>query len=339
MNRRIFLAGVGVAAMASQAQAQTKAIRPKALRSGDKVAVINLSSALYDPYAQERARVIVEALGLAPVFPAGLLERPRDYEGSRRARLDDLHRAFSDPAIKGVFCARGGYGVSEIVDAVDYALIARNPKVFLGFSDVTLMHLAIRARTGLVTFHGRMPGLSRFPDYSLEALKRAVLSPEPLGELPVPAETNTLRPRYPLRTIAPGQASGPLVGGNLAMIMAAMGTPWEIDTRGAIFFFEDVEEPPYSMARMLLTLRHAGKLQQSAGIVVGACADCEEPRDVSPYTLNEVFDQVLGDLKIPVFAGLPLGHTDEQLTLPLGVRARMDATTRKLTVLEAGVSS
>lgn len=324
--------------MTTEVQAQAQALRPKAVRPGDKAAVINLSTAVYDPLAVERSKAIVQALGLEPVIGDGLLERPRDYAASRKARLEELHGAFADPAIKAVFCLRGGYGISEIVDAVDYGRIARNPKVFLGFSDVTLMHLAIQARTGLVTFHGRMPGLGRFPDYSLAALRKAVMSSEPLGELPIPPAPNPLRPIYPLRTITPGQATGRLVGGNLAMIMAAMGTPWEIDTRGAIFFFEDVEEPPYSMARMLLTLRHAGKLQQCAGIVVGACADCEEPRDVSPYTLNEVFDQVLGDLRIPVFSGLPLGHTDEQLTVPLGVRARMDAAARTLTVLESGVA-
>src|SRR6201999_3367630 len=166
-----------------------------------------------------------------------------------RERLSDLHGAFVEPTIKGVFCARGGYGVSEIVEQVDYGLIGRNPKVFLGFSDITLLHLAIQSRTGLVTFHGRMPALTRFPPYSLEALRRAVCSPAPIGRLFNPDEGNPLRPAYPLRTITPGVASGRLVGGNLSMIAAAMGTPWEIDTRSAIFFFEDVDERPYSIAR------------------------------------------------------------------------------------------
>jgi muramoyltetrapeptide carboxypeptidase len=309
------------------------------LRPGDRVAVVNPSSALHDPAVVDRARAVVEAMGLTPVFPPGLLQRPRDYEASVRHRLDEVHAAFADPAIRGVFSARGGYGVSEIVDKVDYELIRRNPKVFLGFSDLTLLQLAIGRRTGLVTFHGRMPSLGRFPDYSLQALKRAVCAPEALGLLPMPDGGDALRPPYPLRTLTPGVAEGPLVGGNLAMILAAMGTPWEIDTRGAIFVFEDVDEPPYSMARMLLTLKHAGKLQQAAGIVVGACNNCDGPLEVSPYTLNEVFDLTLGDLKIPVFSGLPIGHTAEQLTLPLGVRARIDAGARTLTVLEPGVAA
>nr|WP_211106067.1 LD-carboxypeptidase [Nitrospirillum iridis] len=308
------------------------------VRAGDKVGVLDLSTAVYDPAVADRVTAVIQALGLVPVLSPHLLDRSRAFKTSVQERLSDLHGFIADPSVRGVFCARGGYGVSEIVDRVDYDLIRRNPKVFLGFSDPTLMHLAIARRAGLVTFHGRMPGLMKFTPFSLEALRRAVCAAEPVGTLPSPEDGNPLRPAYPLRTVAPGQASGRLVGGNLSMIMAAMGTPWEIDTKGAIFLFEDVDEAPYAIARMLWTLRHAGKLQAAAGIVVGACAGCDKSSDASPYGLNEVFDLVLGDLGIPVFSGLALGHTDDTLTVPLGVQARLDATARTLTVLESGVA-
>ncbi len=346
VTKRGLLTGAATAGMLGPAVAQAQSspprpprVRPPQLRPGDRVAVINLSTAFYDPAALVRARDIIQALGLVPDFSAHILDRSRDYKASIRERLSDLHAAFADPNIKGVFCARGGYGISELVADVDYGLIRRNPKVFVGFSDVTLMHLAIQNRTGLVTFHGRMPALTKFPPYSLEALRRAVCSPNALGTLVNPEEGDPLRPIYPLRTLAPGVATGRLVGGNLSMIAAAMGTPWEIDTRGAIVFVEDVDEHPYSIARMLLQLRQAGKLAQAAGIVVGACANCDQTTDASPYTLNEVCDNVLADLNIPVFSGLALGHTDDQLTVPLGVQARLDATACKLTVLEAGVTA
>ncbi|WP_309090069.1 LD-carboxypeptidase [Phenylobacterium sp.] len=340
MDRRTLLFTAGASAVASGASAgpAPDMVRPPVLRAGDRVAVVNPSTAIHDPAAAERAGLVIAALGLTPVLPPSLLSRPRDLAGSRRHRLDELHAAFGDPAIKGVFCARGGYGVSEIVEDVDYGLIGRNPKVFVGFSDLTLLQLAIRRRTGLVTFHGRMPGLTRFPAYSLEALRRAVCDPRPLGVLQNPPEANALRPSYPLRTIAGGVAEGRLTGGNLAMILAAMGTPWEIDTRKAILFFEDVDESPYSVARMLLTLKHAGKFRDVAGVVVGAFARSDGASDVTPYTLNEVFDQVLGQVGVPVFSGLAIGHTDEQLTLPVGARARIDAGARTLTILEAGVA-
>lgn len=340
LDRRGFLTAAGAATLASGAEARAKAglTKPAALRPGDTVAVVNPSTAIYDPAAAERAAATIEALGLKPMLPPGLLKRPRDWAGSLRHRLDELHGAFADPGVKGVFCARGGYGVSEIVAHVDYGLIGRNPKVFLGFSDITLLHLAIWRRAGLVTFHGRMPSQAKFPAYSLEALRRAVCETAPLGEMRNPPESHALRPAYPLRTITAGVAEGPLVGGNLTMVLAALGTPWDLETRGALLFLEDVDEPPYSVARMLLHLRQAGRLQGVAGIVLGAFASANSQFDVSPYSLNEVFEQVLGDLKVPVFSGLAFGHTDEQLTLPHGVRARVDAGARTLTVLEAGVA-
>ncbi|MDZ5647572.1 LD-carboxypeptidase [Nitrospirillum sp. BR 11828] len=350
MDRRSFLtrtglatAGLTTAAMITAAGPAVAAgpalLKPPMLRAGDKVGVLDLSTAVYDPAVADRVTAVIEALGLVPVLSPHLLDRSRAFKAAVQERLSDLHGFVADPSIRGVFCARGGYGISEIVDRVDYDLIRRNPKVFLGFSDPTLLHLAIARRAGLVTFHGRMPGLAKFTPYSLEALRRAVCAPEPVGTLRNPEEGNPLRPVYPLRTIAPGQAGGRLVGGNLSMIMAAMGTPWEIDTRGAILMFEDVDEAPYAIARMLWTLRHAGKLWAAAGIVVGACAGCDKPSDASPYGLNEVFDLVLGDLGIPVFSGLALGHTDDTLTVPLGVQAHLDATARTLTVLESGVAA
>ena len=129
-------------------------------------------------------------------------------------------------------------------------------------------------------------------------------------------------------------ATGPLVGGNLSLVIAAMGTPWEIDTAGAILFLEDVDENAYAIGRMLWQLRHAGKLAAAAGVVIGACVNCEKITDASPYSLNEHLDMVLKDLGIPVLSGLVLGHTDDQLTVPLGVMATLDATQRTLTVLE-----
>ncbi|MGI4793619.1 MAG: S66 peptidase family protein [Janthinobacterium lividum] len=339
MKRRTLLAGAAAGIISpALAQPSPPLTKPKMLRQGDRVAVVDPSTAIYDPAAIERARLIIEALNLVPVFAPHTLGRSREFKTSVRERLADLHDAFADPSIKGVFCARGGYGVSEVVSEVDYSLIRRNPRVFLGFSDITLLHLAIRKQAGLVTFHGRMPALTQFPAYSLEALRRAVCSPGALGRLANPTESDPLRPLYPLRTITPGAATGRLTGGNLSMIAAAMGTGWEIDTRGAVFFFEDVDEQPYAIARMLFELRQAGKLANAAAIVIGTCAGCNATSDTSPYTLNEVFDLVLGDLNIPVFSGLVLGHTDEQMTVPLGVPARVDATACSLEILEPGVS-
>ncbi len=346
MDRRLFL-GVGSAASAASLAAATAPtpaapaphplVRPRALKPGDRVGVVDLSTPLYDPMIGERIRSLFAALDLTPVFAPHLLGRSREIAASRVERVNDLHDMFADPTIEGVFCARGGYGVSEVVASLDYDVIRAHPKVFLGFSDITLLHLAIRRRAGLVTFHGHMPGQSAFNAFTLEALRRAVFAPAPLGGLPMPEEAHPLRPQYPVRTIRPGQATGPLVGGNLSLVIAAMGTPWELDTTGAILFLEDVDENAYAVGRMLWQLRHAGKLSAAAGIVIGACVNCEKITDSSPYGLNEHLDMVLKDLGLPVLSGLVLGHTDDQLTVPLGVTATLDATRQTLAVIEPGV--
>ena len=348
LDRRVFL-GVGAAASAASLAAATAPrpapaaprplLRPKMLRPGDRVGVVDLSTPLYDPIIGERIRSLMAALELTPVFAPHLLGRSREVGASRSERIADLHAMFADPGIKGIFCARGGYGVSEIVADIDYQLIQANPKVFLGFSDVTLLHLAIRRQAGLITFHGHMPGQAAFGPFTLEALRRALFSASPQGLLPAPVESNPIRPQYPLRTIHPGHATGPLVGGNLSLIVSAMGTPWEVDTAGTILFVEDIDENAYAIGRMLWQLRHAGKLARAAGIVVGACVNCDRITDASPYSLNEHLGMVLKDLGVPVLSGMVLGHTDDQLTVPLGVAATLDADARTLTLLEPGVTA
>ena len=245
---------------------------------------------------------------------------------------------FRDPEVKAVFAIRGGYGSAQLLDRIDYDLIRANPKVFLGYSDITAMHLAIHQRTGLVTFHGPVV-LSHFSQYTQDHFKAALFGTEPLGAVTNPSDSNRLRPEHVLRAIRPGKARGRLIGGNLTLISTTMGTPYEIDTRGKIVFIEDVDEEPYRIDRMLTQLRLSGKLDAAAGIVFGECADCK-PKDYKPsfnstFTLGEILDNFLGDLKIPVFSGLTIGHTDDQLTLPIGVMATLDADKGELVIEEA----
>jgi muramoyltetrapeptide carboxypeptidase len=223
---------------------------------------------------------------------------------------------------------------------VDYDLIRRNPKVFVGYSDITALHLAINRHAGLTTFHGPIV-LSSFTDYTQRSFRQALFDARPAGRLTNPPESNPLRPEHPLRTIRPGAATGRLVGGNLSLVTALMGTPHEIDTRGRILFIEDVGEQPYSIDRMLTQLRLAGKLDAAAGIVFGECSECG-PSDYKPSfawdaTLGEVLDNAFGSLRVPVLAGLTIGHTSDQLTLPLGVTATLDADAKTLELKESGV--
>jgi muramoyltetrapeptide carboxypeptidase len=230
----------------------------------------------------------------------------------------------------------------QILDRIDYGLIRRNPKVFAGYSDITAMHLAFLKLAGLITFHGPIV-LSAFTSYSQTQYRKAMFETKPIGPVTNPVEENALRPRHRLRTVRPGKAKGALVGGNLTLVAHTMGTPYEIDTRGRILFLEDVGEDTYSIDRMLMQLHLAGKFEQSAGVVWGECADCGpgtcRTSAASPFTLGETVDNLLARLKVPVLAGLTIGHTADQATLPYGVQATLDADKGELIVEEPGVAA
>lgn len=316
-------------------------LRPPRLRPGDTVGLITPATYVADPDKLAAAERTMRHFGLNFRFGNHIRERSGYVGGPAEHRIADLHAMFSDPEIKGVFALRGGYGSAQILDSIDYDLIRRNPKVFVGFSDITAMHLAIHRRTGLVTFHGPIV-LAGFTPFTQEHFRRVLFDATPAGVLSNPPEANKLRPLHTLRTVRPGKARGRLVGGNLTILSTTMGTPFEIDTRGRILFIEDVDEQPYAIDRMLTQLRLAGKLDAAAGIVFGECRDCK-PRELRPsfsegtFSLGEVVDRILGRLQIPVLSGLTIGHTDDQLTLPLGIEATLDADRGELTLEEAAV--
>jgi muramoyltetrapeptide carboxypeptidase len=337
MRRREFL-GAGVAVAAAAPLAAAGPIKPKALRPGDTVGLITPATYVSDPDRLITARRTIEYFGLRARMGRNVGRRSGYLAGTVEERLADLHAMFADPEVRAVFAIRGGYGSGHLLDRIDYDLLRRNPKVFLGYSDITAMHLAIGKRAGLVTFHGPVV-LSRFNDYTQKWFRKALFETAPIGEVGNPPESNTLRPSHTLRTVRPGKARGPLTGGNLSLIAATMGTPFEIETRGRILFIEDVDEQPYSIDRMLTQLRLAGKLDQAAGIIFGECNACR-PREFQPsfestFSFGEVLDNILGGLKIPVLSGLTIGHTDDQLTLPQGVMATLDADAQKFSIDEA----
>lgn len=334
MTRRSLLAAP---AWFSAPQASRSLIRPQALKSGDVVGLITPATYVSDPDRLALVQRTVEYFGLKAKFGRNVRKRAGYLGGSVQERLDDLHAMFEDNEVRAVFCIRGGYGSGQLLDRIDYALIRRNPKIFLGYSDITALHLAIQKQAGLVTFHGPMM-LARFTEYTRRLFRRALFEKEPLGVISNPPDSDPLRPAHMYRTVREGVARGPLTGGNLSLVCSLMGTPYEPDTRGKILFLEDVGEEPYSLDRMLTQLRLAGKLQSAAGIIFGECAACR-PRDFQPSFENtlstgEVVDDILGPLSVPVLSGLTIGHTDDQATLPLGVMATLDAGRGQLTIEE-----
>ncbi|MCA1582995.1 MAG: LD-carboxypeptidase [Acidobacteria bacterium] len=349
-TRRSFLRGAGVsvgAALVVGAAPKTPAaapapasplplVKPRALKPGDTVGLISPSSYIFDLWKMDSAVTRLESLGLKSKIGRHAKARHGYMAGTVQERVDDLHAMFSDPTVAAVFCLGGGYGTERLLDSIDYALIRKNPKILLGYSDITGLHLAINRRAGVVTFHGPV-ALSSLPAFTLESLKKALFVSEPIGELGNPPEKDPLSPEFPRHTVAPGRARGPIIGGNLTLISTTMGTPYEIDTRGKILFIEDVGEAPYRIDRMLVQLKLAGKLDEAAGIVWGTCTDCTVSNSSFEVNLSisDLVDEILGGINKPVLAGLVFGHTKEKLTLPIGVMAEMDAAAKTVSIVEA----
>jgi muramoyltetrapeptide carboxypeptidase len=348
MQRRTFLDYCGAAALALPLGPQltlskstaNNLIKPKALRQGATVGIVAPGTYVPQPERLSLIEPTIKYFKLSVKMGKHIGKHLSDYRASIDERLDDLHAMFRDKEVDAIMCLRGGYGSAQLLDRIDYDVIRRNPKIFIGYSDITALHLAIHRKTGLVTFHGPMI-VSEFTAYSQKYFNKALFETQPIGVITNPDESNQLRPSHPLRTIRSGTATGQLIGGNLTLISTTLGTPYEIDTRGKILFLEDVDEEPYSIDRMLTQLRLAGKLDGVAGVVFGECANCKpsdyKPSTVSPFSLGEVLNNILGDLKVPVLAGLTIGHTDDQATLPLGVVATLDADARTLEIKEASV--
>ncbi len=328
MNRRTLLA---LPLSLMNAQTPKKLVKPAALKPGDVVGLITPASNVVNHGDWARIDQTMKSLGLE--YRLGRNVRRKGYiAGTIDERLADLHDMFRDPAIKAILAIRGGYGTPQLLDRIDYDLVKKNPKIFAGYSDITAMHLAFHQKLGLVTFHGPTAN-AKFPAYSLSHFKRALFDPAPLGPLTNPADGHSLR------TIRPGVAHGRIVVGNLSLISNLMGTPYEIDTRDKILLLEDVGEEAFRIDRMLTQMKLAGKLDRIAGVVWGECEKCKPTPGVDlPLTEREVVDRILGGLGVPVLSGLTIGHTEDQLTLPQGVMATLDATAGKLTIEESALA-
>ena len=264
------------------------------------------------------------------------LEQDGWHAGSPEVRARDLQAAFADPEIDAIQTMRGGYGSAQVIPLLDFDAIAQTPKAFIGLSDITALHAALLVRAGLTTFYG--PSLTVFGDPSPSPFTvdrfLQMLSGETTG--PVPED----RERLTVISIAGGSATGRLVGGCLLDFIYTIGTPWEPELEGAIFFFEEVGTAPIRIDRALLYLTQVGKLQGVRGIVVGELAGCEWHEHTSAprsKTLENVLEDRLGRLGIPVLYGLPLGHGESIATLPLGVEATVDADALTLTIGEAAL--
>jgi muramoyltetrapeptide carboxypeptidase len=296
---------------------------PSALRPGDTVALVAPSG----PVREERvagAIALLSRWGLRVAPGVDVYARHGFLAGTDAQRLAGLNAALADPAVRGVVCARGGYGVQRIVDGLDLAAVRDDPKLVVGFSDITALHLALWRGARLASLHGPVASqlTEDFAPASVDSLRAAIGTDRPVVLTADPlAETGPLR--------VPGaQVAGTLLGGNLCLLAASVGTRDEPDLRGAVLLLEEVDEPPYKVDRMLTQLRRAGVLDGVAGIAVGQFTRCA---DDWPMSTVDVLADRLGDLGVPVLGGLPVGHGPGALTVPVGVPATLDVPAGTLT--------
>ncbi|MFZ0518371.1 MAG: LD-carboxypeptidase [Acidobacteriaceae bacterium] len=299
-------------------KASKPTVLPAALRAGDAVRLISPAS-WFDPNKVQTGMDSLRALGLQPQLGEHALARYGQYSaGTPEQRLEDLHAAFADDSVKAIVCNRGGYGSAEMLSGLDLDLIARNPKIFVACSDISSLETYIHDQTGLVVFHGPMAAGDFARPNGVDVVNwQAALSQDSAWQI---------GPEAGLRTLKSGSAQAKFYGGCLSMLVASLGTPYEIQTAGTILFLEDIGVKPYQIDRMLLQLRLAGKLSDVRGIVFGPMLDCVQPGNADEL-LDAVLLRVLEDFSGPVAIGLRSGHVLERnVTVPIGVESELDLT-------------
>lgn len=341
MRRRHFVANTALAALllplagARNAQAAPRRrLLPPPLNKGDTIALLSPSSATSEPFDLQLAQEAMQALGFKVKLAPHLASRYGHLAGTDAERAGDLNAMFADREVKALVCARGGSGAARLLPLLDYDVIRRNPKVLLGYSDITALHSAIHAKTGLVTFHGPI-GVGSWNKFNVDQFQRLFFQRElmqyrnvaDLGDELVQRRNRTI-------TINRGKAQGELVGGNLAVLTALAGSPYLPDFSGKILFLEDVSEAPYRVDRMFSTLKLSGVLDRIAGLVFGECTDCEPGDGYGSLTLAQILDDYLKPLKIPAYRGAMIGHLRQQFIVPVGGKVEMDADAGTFRLLE-----
>lgn len=302
-------------------------VKPKRLKKGNTIGLIAPAS----PVSQGKMRLGIkklEHMGFKVKVGKTGYSNYGYLAGEDKLRAEELNAMFKNKDIDGIICLRGGYGTPRILDLLDYEMIRNNPKVFVGYSDITALHIAFNQLSNLVSFHGPMVASDMsgsFSDFSKKSLLNLIYN-EDFN----PSIENESKE---IRTINPGIAEGPIIGGNLSLIVNSIGSPYEIDTKGKILFIEEIGESTYKIDRMLTQLILSNKLQDAEGIILGDFNNCI-PEEEGEFTVEELIDDLIKPFKIPTISNLQVGHCEPVITLPLGVKTRLDARKGEITILE-----
>jgi muramoyltetrapeptide carboxypeptidase len=305
-------------------------IKPPALKAGDTIAITSPAGAVWNDDQVVKFSKIIQKLGFKVILGKTLTQKFGYFAGTDEERANELNLYFKDKGVQGIFCMKGGWGCARLLERLDYTAIKNNPKVLMGFSDITSLLVAITARTGLITFHGPV-GNSGWNDFTVGYVKSILMNKEAPVLMPGPAEEDKAV------VYQGGKATGILVGGNLSVLSAIIGSSYLPNWKNKILFLEETEEEPYSIDRMLTQLKLARVLNNVSGIVFGKCVKCLAEEPDKSFTFQQVLEQHLKPLGIPAFYGAMIGHIENKLTVPLGIKAEMDATAGTIQLLESSV--
>ena len=313
--------------------------KPPRLRAGDVVGLVEPAGFTDDAFDLALVQDTIRAMGLVPKPGRFVAARHGYLAGTDAERAADLNAMYADPEVRAVFAVRGGWGCARILPHLDFTAIRKNPKLLIGFSDITALHLAFAARAGFTTIHGPNAA-SSWGRFSWDAFRSLVFEgATPVLANPAGAEDRLVQRSGRIRTLTPGTARGRLIGGNLTVLAALMGTPYLPDFDGAILFLEDVDEAEYRIDRMLTQLALAGVLGRLAGVVFGQCTSCRASGpSYGGFTLSQILEQHLRPLGIPAFQGAQIGHIANQFSIPVGAEAEIDAAAGTIRILEPVVA-
>ena len=331
IKRNATILSASVLSTAFTTKRKPKKIKPKRLKKGATVAFISPGSFL-DDEGLEKAVNNVEDLGCKVQLSKNIRMQRGFLAGTDQQRLDDLHWAFSNKSVDAIWCARGGYGCSRLLTKINYGLIKNNPKILIGYSDVTALINAIHQETGLVTFHGPVAA-SDFTDFTQQHLKAILMKGEENHVIKLPETTESTIEQL---SFHPQKIKGVLAGGNLSLLAAMAGTDYAVDFNNKIAFIEDIGEKPYRIDRMLTQLRQACNLEKACAIALGDFSDCDS-KEPNSLTLKETLTDRLQFKKLPVGYRFPFGHTSDHCTLPIGTKVELDVEGMKIKLLEKAV--
>ena len=337
-TRRSLLKAAAFAPFISPLKTSPDALKPARLKPGDTVGLVCPAA---PAYSRETVQVTIEslaALGLKTKLSPHFYDRYGYLAGRDADRAADLNGLFADPSVSMIMAMHGGWGCARLLNLLDYDLIRRNPKLLIGYSDITALLLGIYAKTGLTTIHGP-EGAATWNAYTVDWFRRVLMNGEAVQfQNPVPTDDALAQTKERITTLRPGTVRGQLVGGNLTVLCHLIGSPYLPDWRGKILFVEDVHEDVYSVDRMLTHLKLAGILGQVAGFVFGKCTKCDAGSgSYGSLTLEEVLTEHIGSLTVPAYAGAMIGHIADKFTVPIGINAEMNADAGTIRLLESAV--